>query len=316
VVRLLSFCGILLLAFVVAGMEASSLPPAQSQTTFKSSIDVVTIHAAVRDKRGRLVRGLTARDFQVLDDGQQRPILDLRADEEAPLSVAILFDVSGSMRVGSKIPLARTVFDSLAIGLRSGHDEAAVFTFDSSLHEKQSFTTNPVQARAALPSVDAFGATSLYDAAAATARHIADTAVTRRAIIILTDGIDTSSALTPSQVSGLASAIDVPVFVVAAVPSIDRRLALENTERSSWASTEADLRDLAEWTGGGLRVVSTVQEAVGAAVNLLEELRHQYVIAIEASDSPGWRRLEVRPADASLSVRVRSGYFGGDSMSQ
>jgi VWFA-related protein len=289
--------------------------PAET-ATFKSSIDVVTIHAAVRDKRGRLVRGLTERDFQVIDDGEQRPIIDLRSDDAAPVSVAILFDVSGSMSVGSKIPLARSVFDAFARGLRPGHDEAAVFTFDSSLHEKQSFTKNPNEARGALPRDEAFGATSLYDAAAATAQRIGDSKVIRRAIIILTDGIDTSSALSPAEVSGLASAIDVPVYVVAAVASIDRRLALENTERSSWASTEADLRDLAEWTGGGLRVASTIPEAEAAGLSLLDELRHQYVIAIEASQKPGWRRIEVRPSDESMSVRVRSGYFGGESSLQ
>jgi hypothetical protein len=167
-----------------------------------------------------------------------------------------------------------------------------------------------------LPALKPWGATSLYDAAAATARQIGDDQSTRRAIVILTDGIDTSSSLSPTEVSALASAIDVPVFVVAAVPSIDRRLALESVERSSWASTEGDLRDLAEWTGGGLSVVSTQQEASVTAGMLLEELRHQYLIAIEASSVPGWRRLEVRPTDASLSVKVRSGYFGGESLQQ
>jgi hypothetical protein len=96
-----------------------------------------------------------------------------------------------------------------------------------------------------------FGTTSLYDATAAAARQLAARSAAHKAIIVLTDGVDTSSTLAAPQVSGLASSIAVPVYIVATVPLIDQRSMLETAERAA-GTDAADLRDLAEWTGGQL----------------------------------------------------------------
>ncbi len=164
--------------------------------------------------------------------------------------------------------------------------------------------------KGALSDFESFGTTSLYDATAATARRLAARSATHKAIIVLTDGIDTSSAMTAREVSGLASSIDVPVFVVVTVPSLDQRLMLSTTERST-PSDAADLRDLAEWTGGQLVFASTIVETVFAASNLIDELRQQYVLAIEAANAREWRRLDVRVRRPSAVVKARSGYFAG-----
>ncbi len=127
---------------------------------------------------------------------------------------------------------------------------------------------------------------------------------------VLTDGIDTSSSLTASEVSGLASSIDVPVFIVATVPSLDQRLMIESTDRRG-SSGAVDLRDLAEWTGGRLIFARTFVEATTVAASLVTELRQQYVLAIEAASAREWRRLEVRVKQPRAVVMARSGYFGG-----
>ena len=285
-------------------------PVGQPRPTFRSSADLVSIQASVRDKRGRPLGGLTTADFEVRDNGQPRSILSLRSDRQSPVSLAILVDMSGSMRVGSKIAMARLAFDSILSQLHDGQDELAVFTFDSRLHERKSFTTDIKRLKGSLNDFDAFGATSLYDATAATARHLADRSAAHKAIIILTDGIDTSSSLTPSEVSGLASSIDVPVYIVATVASPDRVSLSEGAERSV-PSEGADLRDLSEWTGGHLVFAGSLAETVVVASNLLDELRQQYVLAIEAASTREWRRLEVRVKRSSASVKARSGYFGG-----
>jgi VWFA-related protein len=299
---------------IVGGLAVMS-PSAQEaltppQQTFRSAADVVTIQASVRDARGRVVSGLTTIDFEVRDNGQLRPILSLRSDRQSPLSLAILVDMSGSMRVGSKIAMARQAFDSVLSQLRQGQDEVALFTFDSSLHERRDFTRDLATLNDALFDFESFGTTSLYDATASTARRLAARSATHKAIIVLTDGIDTSSAMTAREVSGLASSIDVPVFVVATVPSLDQRLMLEASERST-PSGAADLRDLAEWTGGQFVFASTFVETVVAASTLIDELRQQYVLAIEAATAREWRRLDVRVKRPSTSVKARSGYFAG-----
>jgi len=282
----------------------------QSRPTFHSAADLVSIQASVRDKRGRPVRGLTGTDFEVRDNGQLRPVLSLRSDRQSPVSLAILVDMSGSMSVGPKIAMARLAFASLLSQLRDGQDEVAVFTFDSALHERQDFTTSIARLKGTLNDFRPFGSTSLYDATATTARHLAARSATHKAIIVLTDGVDTSSTLTAPEVSGLASSIDVPVYVVATVPPVDQLAIVESTERSA-PSTGVDLRDLAEWTGGQLVFASTLVETVTAASRLLDELRQQYVLAIEAAGIREWRRLEVRVKQPSAIVKARSGYFGG-----
>jgi len=275
--------------------------------TFRSAVDVVTIQASVRDARGRVVGGLRTKDFEVRDNGQIRPILSLRAERSA-LSLAILVDMSGSMR--SKIGYARQAYASVLSQLRQGEDEVAVFTFDSSVHLRTDFTSDLTSLQDALADFEPFGKTSLYDATAAAARRLSDRTAARKAVIVLTDGIDTSSTMTAREVSGMASSIDVPVFVIATVPSIDQRTMMEATERST-PSRAADLRDLADWTGGHLIFASTLVETVISASTLVDELRQQYVLAIEAASGPEWRRLDVRVRRPATVVKARTGYFAG-----
>jgi VWFA-related protein len=281
-----------------------------SQQTFRSALDVVTIQASVRDGRGRMLAGLSSSDFEVRDNGELRPILSLRSDRHSPLSLAILVDMSGSMRIGSKIAMARRAYESVLGELRDGLDEVALFTFDASLHERQAFTKDLSELCGALEDFAPFGTTSLYDAVAATARQVASRSASNKAIIVLTDGFDTSSALTAPEVSGLASSIDVPVFIVATLPSVDQRLMGDTSGRGA-SSRGADLRDLAIWTGGQFMFASTFGETAVAASSLISELRQQYIIAIEAANVREWRRLDVRVKRPASTVKARSGYFAG-----
>jgi VWFA-related protein len=296
----------------IAGGTAldAQAPADQSRPTFRSAADLVSIQASVRDKRGRPVSGLTSADFEVLDNDQPRPVLSFRSDSQSPVSLAILVDMSGSMGGATRIAMARQTFDSLLSQLRDGEDEVALFTFDSDLHERQPFTKNVADLTGALDDFRPFGSTSLYDATAATARRLAARSATHKAIIVLTDGIDTSSKLTAPEVSGLASSIDVPVYIVATVPPVDQRAIVEGAERLE-PSRGADLRDLAEWTGGQLVFAASFVDTIVVASSLVLELRQQYILAIEASNAREWRRLQVRVKQRSATVKARSGYYGG-----
>ena len=298
-----------LIPVAVSWLDAQS--PVVPPQMFRSSVDLVTIQASVRDARGRVVQGLTRADFEVRDNGLLRPVIEFRSDRQSPVTLAILVDMSGSMSVGAKVAMARQAYESVLLQLRDD-DEVALFTFDSSLHERQGFTRDPTRLKDGLSKFEPFGTTSLYDATAATAHRLADRSATHRAIVVLTDGIDTSSSLTASEVSGLASSINVQVYVVATVPSIDQRVMMEARERGARADT-ADLRDLAEWSGGQLVFASTFTETIVVASSIVDELRQQYVLAIEAAPEHEWRRLDVRVKNpsASATVKARSGYFGG-----
>jgi len=108
----------------------------------------------------------------------------------------------------------------------------------------------------------------------------------------------------------VASSIDVPVFVVATVPWLDQRFMLAAMERGT-PSGSAALGDLGEWTGGQVVLATTSAETVLASTRLIDGLRQQYVIAIEAANSHEWRRLDVRVRRPSTFVKARSGYFAG-----
>ena len=277
---------------------------AESQPTFKAAVDVVPISAIVRDARGRLVTTLNAADFEVLDKGERRSILDFQTDNATPITLAVLVDVSGSMRMGPKMAFTREVLRQVQAGLRRGIDEIGLFTFDATLREQRPFTAEPDSLVLALESTVPFGTTSLYDAIADTARRVEQHGAQRRAVLVITDGDDTSSSLEPAEVSGLASSIDVPVYVVAAVPAIDHPLNAVRVDQPS-----VDLRELAAWTGGDLVWVTTEAEAVLRSQQILSELRHQYLIAIESAPHGEWRPIDVRVRNRKMTVRARSGYF-------
>jgi VWFA-related protein len=275
--------------------------------TFKSGINLVRVSAVVRDHRGRFVRNLSVQDFEVLDQGEIRPISDFRTDLTG-VSVALLFDVSGSME--HNLPGARDTARHLLSWL-DAQDESAVFTFDTRLAEIAPFTVGLRRLPESMSTVTPFGATSLHDAIAKMAERVATREGRRRAVVVFTDGQDTASALTPGEVSGIASSIDVPVYIFATVPSIDNPAFIQSETSSP---LRGSLSDLAFWTGGQLFVVSSPAEQSAAARQLVEELRHQYLIAFESSEHSGWHPLVVRVRDRDLVVRARSGYMAGQTL--
>ena len=164
-----------------------------------------------------------------------------------------------------------------------------------------------------LATMTPFGATSLHDAIARTAEKVGTRSGLRRAVVVFTDGRDTASRLTPGEVSGIASAIDVPVYIVGVVPSIDNPSSDQSGSSAENSALAGPLSDLATWTGGGAFVVSSPVQRSTTARHIIDELRHQYLIAFESSGKPGWHSLVVRARDKDLSVRARSGYIAGQS---
>ncbi len=308
---------LMLIALWGGRAEAQVRQDPPSRPTFRAGVEVVTISAVVRDRRGRFVPGLTREDFQVFDRGQARRIAQFRADE-APISVALLVDVSGSMDVGGNLARAREAAGLVLAGLDHGRDEAALFTFDTTLRDIQPFTADPRLVLGGFADAAAFGATRLHDAIAATAQRVAARANHRRAIVVLTDGVDNASRLTPADVSGIASEIDVPVYVVTVVSPLDR----PDVERVMNPMTETDmpaqgtLGDLARWTGGEIFVASAVDELASAAREIVAELRHQYLLSFEPAAPPGWHPLVVRTRHKNLIVHARGGYVAGPAGSE
>lgn len=296
--------------------QPPSQPPAEQAPRFKSSVDVVSVAAVVRDRKGRFVSDLSKEDFRIVEGGEPRKILDFRAESDGPIRIALLVDISGSMRVGAKAVDARQAAMHVFAGLRPV-DQVAIFTFDTGLDQVTPFTSDRRKLEAGLDSAQKpYGQTSLYDATAKIARVVAAESShaaglpQRAAVVVLTDGIDTRSQLSPEDVAGVASGIDVPVYILAVMAKIDDPRERSEDDGVEAAMPATRLQELAERTGGELFMASAPAHASVAARQILGELRHQYVLAFEASTRQGWRPLEVRAKDG-LTVRARSGYTAG-----
>jgi Ca-activated chloride channel homolog len=289
-----------------------AIPSAQERpvATFKSGVELVRVSAVVRDKKGRFVQNLTVRDFEVFDGGIPRPITEFRKDLGA-ISIALLFDVSGSME--ARLEDARDAARHVLSWLDAEQDEAAVFTFDTRLAEVVPFTTGLKHLPSRLETIEPFGATSLHDAIGETAERLADRPGLRRAVVVFTDGVDTASRRTPEAVSAVASAIDVPVYIFAVVPGIDNPTLENNLISATPSPLSGALADLAAWTGGHTFAASIPATRSAAARQIVDELRQLYLIAFAASGRPGWHPLEVRARGKGLIVRARSGYHAGQS---
>jgi VWFA-related protein len=295
-------------AVVAGAVQTTPASQPSMKPTFTTSVDLVSVTAIVRDAKGRSVRNLSRDDFQIFEKGEPRPIVDFKASDQGPISLALLMDVSGSMRVAANMEAAKRAAEHILSWVEPRADEVGLFTFDKELREDVPFTKDPEQVRAALGKITALGLTSLYDAIADTAKTLADRPSPRRAVIVITDGVDTSSTMKVSDVSGLAASIDVPVYVIAVVNPIDHP-GTEFGLSPAPAAMSTNLSNLAHWTGGEMKVVSTPAHASLAARELITELRHQYLLAFESAKVPGWYSLDVRTRRRELTVRARSGYF-------
>ena len=298
---------LLLFSVIVPLVFVAERGTSAQQPVFRTSAERVTVAVVARERNGRPMTGLSAADFQILDDGQPRTILDFRSDL-SPISLALLLDTSGSMHVGRKLERASEVGHFLLASMSEGIDEAALFVFDKGVRPAHPFTGEFDRLRSALTAERAFGATSLYDAIAETSRQVA-VRPGRRALVVLTDGVDTSSQLTAAEVSGIASSIDMPVYLVA----VGGSLGISEEPAPKPGQVSADLTDLARWSGGMFYQVMTPAEGSLAARQIVADLRHQYLLAFEASAAVGWHRIEVR-ARQRVTVQARSGYWVGPSV--
>ena len=284
---------------------------AGQRATFKSGVDLVRITAVVQDRRGRPVLGLLPSDFELNVSGEPVQIVEF-GSEATGISVALLIDDSGSMSLTGRKDAAHEVARHLVSWLEPGRDEITLLGFDKNLRIVQPFTTQPSAVLSRLSELQPYGLTSLYDAIAQAARPLVTRTRPRRAVIVITDGVDTASVMTPPEVSRVASEIDVPVYVVAIRIGVDRFGGMPDVvSPAAAAESQASLDDLARWTGGATFIAGTAAETSLAAQQILTELRHQYLIAFEASPRAGWHSLSVGVRKKNVQVRARGGYVAG-----
>jgi VWFA-related protein len=261
----------------------------------------VTVFAVVRDHQGRPVSGLTSRDFDVVDSGHHRPIIDCRV-EQGPITVAILVDISGSMVVSARLAGVRATVRQLLSWLTPGEDQVALFAFDDQLHELQTFTAEHSEVDRRLDALQSYGNTSLYDSIWKVGAELAGRTGSRSAVVVITDGQDNNSRLNAEEAARVVRLVDVPVYIIGVDPSPDHL----------GAPVADSLKGLARGTGGEYFATSAIPAHTSLAVRqIVSELRHRYLIAFEPGTPAGWHSLAVRTINRELVVRARSGYLAG-----
>lgn len=295
---------------VLSGMTVLRADQDPSQTirpTYRGGVSMVAVSAVVRKHNGQWVSGLKQSEFEVLDNGAPRPIQAFES-QSAGINIALLVDLSGSMDIAAKLTPVRQTIDAMVTSLSSTSDNVGLYAFDTRLHEIQAMQPASPAVLEKLKTLRPFGATSIYDAIAETSRTLALRGP-RRAIVVLTDGGDNASRLTPEAVSGMASAIDVPVYVVLVVSPLDQSGSGVMDEAALDAQLHGRLADLAHWTGGEIFPAVGATQAAAAAHQIVTDLRQQYWLAFEPGVQPGWHTLEVRTHNKDFVVRARSGYL-------
>lgn len=276
---------------------------AQDDDVIRTNTDLVVLNVTVTDKAGQYVKALKASDFKVFEDGVEvKP--DMLANfsvQESPYAAVVLLDSSGSME--ERFSLARSAAIRFLDGLRD-EDVAAVYRFDSKVERVQEFSGGRDLAPIAY-AIKAKGMTTLNDAIVEAAKTLADRPETRKAIIVLSDGMDTHSKASSDKAVEAALAIGASVFAV--------DMSSVEVGGSGARPGATSLKGFAEKTGGRFIATPGGPALRDAFTGIADELGHQYTISyhpLNKTRDGKWRKLEVKVKREDVEVRTRKGYRG------
>lgn len=289
------FCALLL------PFSATAQQPQDDDDVVRVNTDLVVMNVTVVDAQGKYVHGLRRADFKIFEDGREQPleIISTFSVEETPFAATILLDTSGSME--TRMSLARSAAIRFLDGLRPD-DVAAVYKFDAEIERIQDFSPSRDLAPLAF-GLRAKGQTALYDAMTNAAHDLSERPEKRRAIIVLSDGMDNRSSASVDKALNQALAAQATIYTV--------DMSAPNGPNPSGQQNAAVLRSFAAKSGG--RFISTPggQALREAFAGIVEELSNQYTIGYRPTNRTRdgkWRTLEVKIARPQLTARTRKGY--------
>jgi Ca-activated chloride channel family protein len=292
--RYLSLLAVVLMsAFVVAAQDDDDV--------VRVNTDLVVLNLTVTDKAGQYVKALKLSDFKIYEDGVEVPanMITSFSLQEAPYAAVVLLDSSGSME--ARFSLARSAAIRFLDGLRP-EDVAAVYRFDSKVERVQEFSGGRDLAPIAY-AIRARGMTTLNDAIVEAANTLGSRPEQRKAIVILSDGVDTYSKASSDKAVESALAVGASIFAV--------DMSQVEIGGSARQQAAASLKAFAEKTGGRFIATPGGPALREAFTGIAEELGHQYAVSyrpINQKRDGKWRALEVKVQREDLTVRTRKGY--------
>ena len=284
--------------------------PAPKNPSFRGGVELVSLNVTVTDGGGRYVTDLQSNDFNVFEDGVKQD-LTIFNRTNLPIALALLLDTSASMEL--KMHTVQEAAIGFAKRLRP-QDAAEVVDFDSRVTILRDFTNNSADLEAAIRKTSAGGSTSLYNAVYIALKdlkkEVARSAdeIRRQAIVVLSDGEDTSSLLPFEEVMDLAKRSETAIFTIGL-----RREGTSSMGSKSFNEAEFVMRQLAQETGGRSFFPSDIGELAGVYGQIAEELSSQYLVGYTSRNvkrDGAWRRVVVRVDRPNAVTRTKQGYFG------
>ena len=270
----------------------------------KIESSIVVLNATITDAKGKFVNNLKQNQFQIFEDGKEQKIESFQA-EQVPFAAVILIDSSGSMTVRDsnlvfeRVRVARAAAISFLDYLRPD-DLVAIYRFDSKVEQVQDFSSNR-DAPESIFDMKADGMTALNDAIYKASEELAKRSEKRKAIIVLSDGGDTNSRYSAEKALKRAIAASATIYTVD-ISTIEERTRYQNT---------SILKNFADKSGGRFVSAQNGQALRETFKNLAEELRSQYTITYQPTNSAKdgkWRSIEMKTNKTDLTVRTRKGY--------
>ena len=277
------------------------------EANFSTGVNVVNVLVTVRDRQGQLVKGLAQDDFMLEDEGRTQTVRYFSPQSDQPLTLGLLVDVSGSQRtvLAEQRRASRQFLDKV---LRKD-DRAFLLAFDRQVQLIEGFTLPELDA-----SANRAGGTALYDAIVFAARRIAS-AAGRKALIVLSDGYDTSSAASLSAAVETAQRADALVY---SIRFLDRGVFAFEVPASQGGSPvpregRKALERIARETGGAFFDLTNAESLQKIYSRIEDELRNQYSLGFTpVKGRPGYRKLRVSVKRKGLTVQARDGYYSAE----
>jgi Ca-activated chloride channel family protein len=275
--------------------------------TQTEDVRLVLLPTSVTDRRGRIVRGLQAKDFRLYEDEVSQEIKYFSSEATAPISVAFMLDVSGSMRQLDKISHAKEAIRFLVENLRAGDRYALICFADEQVAWVTDFTDERKRFLKRLDVQEGYGQTALYDAVAAAPALVDGKTKGRKAIVLITDGVDNFSSLGSQMAVELARRVNVPIYSIGFLSVPEKML-----QDGPTAGGIANLRLFSAETGGRLFAVHDPAELKEAVAYLDNELRFQYLIGYYPKGERGeggFHSIVLEIGSRRMDVHTRSGYY-------
>jgi Ca-activated chloride channel family protein len=306
--RVGAIIGAVLASLALLGAQAPDEQARQQGPSFRAGVELVSLNVTVSDGAGHYVRDLEQNEFDVFEDGVKQDVTFFNRTN-LPIALSLLLDTSASM--DTKLPTAQEAAIGFARRLRA-QDLAEIIDFDSRVIVLQNFTNSAPELEQAIRKTAAGGSTSLYNAIYIALKDLKKVVaknaeeIRRQAIIVLSDGEDTSSLLPFEEVLDLAKRSETAIYTI----------GLRSNEGTGGSKTfkEAEfvLRQLSQETGGRAFFPNQAGDLSGVYGQISDELSSQYTVGYTSRNprrDGAWRRVVVRVTRPNLTARTKQGYF-------